>query len=45
MAAVGHVDNRLYVNIEIHGRVFPALLDSGAIASFLGPKPAELVKS
>ena len=44
-AAVGHVDNRLYVNIEIHGRVFPALLDSGAIASFLGPKPAELVKS
>ena len=45
MAAVGHVDNRLYVNIEIHGRVFPASLDSGAIASFLGPKPAELVKS
>ena len=44
-AAVGHVDNRLYVNIEIHGRVFPALLDSGAIASFLGPKPAELLKS
>ena len=43
-AAVGHVDSRLYVNIEIHGRVFPALLDSGAIASFLGPKPAELVK-
>ena len=43
-AAVGHVDNRLYVNIEIHGRVFQALLDSGA-ASFVGPKPAELVKS
>ena len=43
--AVVHVDNRLYGNIEIHGRVFPALLDSGAIASFLGPKPAELVKS
>ena len=44
-ASVGHVDNLLYVNIEIHGRVFPAFLDSGAIASFLGPKPAELVKS
>ena len=44
-AAVGNVDNRLYVNIEIHGRVFPALLDSGAIASLLGPKPAELIKS
>ena len=45
MAAVGHVNNRLYVNIEIYGRVLPALLNSGVIASFLGPKPAELVKS
>ena len=42
---VSSLDNRFYLNIEIKGKPFAALVDPGAVISFLGPRPASLVSS
>ena len=42
-APIGSSDNRFYWTIEMFGKQFAALIDPGAVASFLGPKPAALV--
>ena len=43
-APISDSDNRLYLSIEIAGKCYFALIDTGAVASFIGAKVAEPMK-
>ena len=39
-----HSDNRYFLQIEVEGYRFPALVDPGAVTSYLGAAPSALVR-
>ena len=44
-APIRDSDPRIYTNVDIRGKIFPMLLDSGAACSWIGPGPAELLET